>query len=480
MTISSPGIGSGLDVKSIVTQLVALEKQPITQLQTKGSTLQTKLSAYSQIKSSLASLDDASTALMDSTTWNARTFASNNAAAITGSATSSALASSFSMQVTALAQVQSLKSNPVATNTALGSDGRLDIQLGQWTGNSFSGGSNAVISVSVVSTDQLSDIATKINNAGAGVSAVVVTSAGQDRLLIRGNTTGDAAGFQIRAYDATATEVTDGTTGVGKLAYAYNAAATSPGFYGMTQTQAAQNSAISIDGIAVSSATNTVSDAVPGVTLNLLSTTATAAQVTVGLDKDVIKTKLEAFRTAYNDIRTKLAEYVKYDPGSKTSGPLQGDSTAVGLQSMLRDLAAATGPTGSTISRLSDLGLQMQRDGTLTSNATKLDAALQNPSNVQTFLTFSSGSSSTDGIARRLRDFARGANSVDGNVTGRNTALQAAVTRNTTEIDKLTVRAARVEADLYKQYSRLDANLGTLTSLGTFVTQQIAQWNKTG
>jgi flagellar hook-associated protein 2 len=480
MTISSPGIGSGLDVKSIVTQLVALEKQPITQLQTKGSTLQTKLSAYSQIKSSLASLDDASTALMDSTTWNARTFASNNAAAITGSATSSALASSFSMQVTALAQVQSLKSNPVATNTALGSDGRLDIQLGQWTGNSFSGGSNAVISVSVASTDKLSDIATKINNAGAGVSAVVVTSAGQDRLLIRGNTTGDAAGFQIRAYDATSAEVTDGTTGVGKLAYTYNAAATSPGFYGMTQTQAAQNSAISIDGIAVSSATNTVSDAVPGVTLNLLSTTATSAQVTVGLDKDVIKTKLEAFRTAYNDIRTKLAEFVKYDPGSKTSGPLQGDSTAVGLQSMLRDLAAATGPVGSTISRLSDLGLQMQRDGTLTSNTTKLDAALQNPSNVQTFLTFSSGTSSTDGIARRLRDFARGANSVDGNVTGRNTALQAAVTRNTTEIDKLTVRAARVEADLYRQYSHLDANLGTLTSLGTFVTQQIAQWNKTG
>jgi flagellar hook-associated protein 2 len=235
-----------------------------------------------------------------------------------------------------------------------------------------------------------------------------------------------------------------------------------------------------IDGIAVSSATNTVSDAVPGVTLNLLATTATAAQVTVGLDKDVIKTKLEAFRIAYNAIRTQLADDVKYDPGTKTSGPLQGDSTAVGLQSMLRDLAAATGPTGSTIGRMSDLGLAMQRDGTLTTNMTKLDAALQNPSNVQTFFTYASGTASTDGIARRLRDFARGANSVDGNVTGRNTALKAAITRNSTEIDKLTARAARVEADLYKQYSRLDANLGTLTSLGTFVTQQIAQWNKTG
>lgn len=480
MTISSPGIGSGLDVKSIVTQLVALEKQPITALQTKSSTLQTKLSAYGQIKSSLATLDDAASALMDSATWNARTFASNNAAAITGTATSSALASSFSVQVTALAQVQSVKSNPVTSGAALGSAGRLDVQIGEWSGSTFNGGSNAVMSVSVASTDTLSDIAGKINNAGVGVSAVVVASGGQDRLLIRGNTTGGAAGFQIRTYDASSTEITDGTTGVGQLAYAYNAGGTSPGFYGMAQTQAAQNSSITIDGIVVSSATNTVSDAVPGVTLNLLSTTSTAAQVTVGLDKEVIKTKLEAFRTAYNAIRTTLAADVKYDPGSKTSGPLQGDSTAVGLQSMLRDLAAATGPTGSSIGRLSDLGLEMQRDGTLVSNSTKLDAALQNPSNVQTFLTYSSGSSAGDGVARRLRDFARGANSVDGKVTGRNTALQAAITRNSTEIDKLTARAARVEANLYAQYSRLDANLGTLTSLGTFVTQQIAQWNKTG
>lgn len=480
MAISSPGIGSGLDVKSIVTQLVALERQPITQLQTKGSTLQTKLSAYGQIKSSLASLDDASTALMDATTWNARTFASNIPSSIAGSATASALASSFSVQVTALAQVQSIKSNPLTSGAGLGSDGRLDIQVGQWSGSTFNGGTNATLSISVFSTDTLSDIAIKINSAGTGVSAVVVTSAGQDRLLIRGNATGDAAGFQIRAYDSTSTEVTDGITGVGKLAYAYNGGGASPGFYGMAQTQAAQNSAITIDGIPVSSATNSVSDAVPGVTLNLLATTATAAQVTVGLDKEVIKTKLEAFRTAYNNIRTKLAEYVKYDPGTKASGPLQGDSTAVGIQSMLRDLAAASGPTGSTISRLSDLGLQMQRDGTLTSNTAKLDAALQNPSNVQAFLTYSSGTASTDGIARRLRDFARGANSVDGNVTGRNTALQAAISRNAKEIDSMTARVARTEASLYKQYARLDANLGTLTSLGTFVTQQIAQWNKTG
>ncbi|MDD2810526.1 flagellar filament capping protein FliD [Rhodoferax sp.] len=480
MAISSPGVGSGLDVKSIVTQLVNLEKQPIVQLQNKGSTLQTKLSAYASIKSSLATLDDASTAMMDTTTWNARTFSSSNSTAITGSATSTALASSFSVQVNALAQVQSLKSGAVTSGAALGSGGRLDIQVGQWSDTTFNGGSNSVLSVSVASTDTLTDIAGKINNAGAGVSAVVVTSGGQDRLLIRGNSTGDASGFQIKTYDPSSVEITDGTTGVGQLAYAYNAASAVPAFYGMTQTQAAQNSSVSIDGIAVSSATNTVSDAVPGVTLNLQTTTTTAAQITVGLDKELIKTKIEAFRTAYNSIRSQLADDLKYDPGSKKGGPLQGDSTAIGLQNMLRDLAASTGPSGSTLGRLSDLGLEMQRDGTLSTNSTKLDAALQNPSNMQTFFTYSSGTASMDGIARRLRDFARGANAIDGNVTGRNTALQAAITRNTKDIDNMNARVLRTEARLYAQYSRLDANIGSINSLGNFVTQQIAQWNKTG
>ena len=478
MAISSPGVGSGLDVKSIVSQLVNLERQPIVQLQTKSSTLQAKLSAYGQIKSSLATLDDASTAMMESSTWNARTFSSNNTAAVTGTATSSALASSFSVQVSALAQVQSLKSGSVAAGLALGAGGKLDIQVGQWSGTSFNGGSNSVKSVSVVSTDTLSDIAGKINGAGAGVSAVVVVSGGQDRLLIRGNTTGDASGFQIRSYDESSAEIKDGTTGVGKLAYADNAAATIPAFYGMTQTQAAQNAALAIDGIAVSSATNTVSDAVPGVALNLLSTTTSAAQVTVGLDKEAIKTKLESFRTAYNNIRLKLADYLKYDPGTKKGGSLQGDSTALGLQSMLRDLAASSGPSGSTLTRLSDLGLEMQRDGTLTNNTTKLDAALQSTSNVQTFLTHSSGSSSTNGIARRLRDFARGANALEGNVTGRNSALQSAITRNAKDIETMNTRVARTETRLYAQFSRLDANIGTINGLGSFVSQQIAQWNK--
>ena len=103
-TISTPGVGSGLDVKSIVTQLVNLEKAPLTLLQTKAASLQTKLSAFGRIKSELASLQDAAAALLDNSTWSSKTFTSNNTSAITGSSSATALSTTFSVQVSALAQ----------------------------------------------------------------------------------------------------------------------------------------------------------------------------------------------------------------------------------------------------------------------------------------------------------------------------------------------------------------------------------------
>jgi flagellar hook-associated protein 2 len=235
---------------------------------------------------------------------------------------------------------------------------------------------------------------------------------------------------------------------------------------------------LTIDGIAVSSSTNQVSDAVPGVTLNLTATTSTPAQITVGLDKDAIKSKISGFVTAYNSIRTTLNSLLAYDSAAKTAGALQGDGTAQGLQSMLRNLVGANGPSGTTFSRLSDLGIQMQRDGTLTTNATKLDTALQNPTAVQTFLSAASGTSSTDGIARRIRDFARAADQTDGTVTTRGNALQSAIDRNSRDIDNMNTRIASIQTALYKQYNTLDTNLGKISSLSSFVTQQITQWNK--
>jgi flagellar hook-associated protein 2 len=477
MTISSPGVGSGLDVNSIVTQLMTVEQQPLKLLQTKASTLQTQLSAYGTVKSVLSGFQTAAAALMNTDTWKAHTFSSNNTAAVTGSASTSALATSFSLDVNNLAQVQSVRSGSQATGSAIGADGRLDIQLGQWSGTNFSTGSGSAVSINVASTDTLTDIATKINGASAGITAVVVKSGATDQLLIRGNSTGDAAGFQIKTYDGSGTQITDGTTGVGKLAYDYNASATVPAFYGMQQTQAAQNASISIDGIAVSSATNTVSDAVPGVTLNLLAKTTTSTQITVGQNTDTIQSQISAFVDAYNKVNSTLATLTAYDPSTKTAGTLQGDSTAVGLQNVLRSMLGANGPAGTAFNRLSDMGLEMQRDGSLTINSTKLTAALSNTAGLNTFFTASNGSSAANGMAKRINDFIQAADGVSGNITNRSTALQSSITRNSNDQNAMNTRLAAMQAQYYAKFNALDTKMGTLSSLSSFVSQQITSWN---
>lgn len=474
MAISSAGVGSGLDVSSIVTQQMKIEKQPLTQLQTKATSLQSKLSAYGTVKSALSTFQDAAKALLDTSGWQAKTFTSNNTSAITGSATTSALATSFSVQVDTLAKAQSVRSSAVTAGSAIGADGRLDIELGTWSGTSFAAGSGGTVSVSISATDKLSDIASKINSANAGVNAVVVSSSSGDQLLIRGKDTGAASGFRIRSYDGSSAEITDGTTGVGKLAYNHNGTA----FYGQTQTQAAVDASIQIDGITVTSATNTVSNAVPGVTLNLLTTTSSATTVSIADDTKAIKTRINTFQSAYNSLNATLKDLTKYDATTKVAGTLQGDNTAVGLQNAIRSMLGSSGPAGTSFNRLSDIGLEIQRDGSMTVNSTKLDAALKKTDDLNTFFTASTGDSATDGMARRLNTFIQQALGVDGNVQGRSKALQDAISRNNKDQDKLNTRLTQRQAALYAQFNALDTKMGTLSSLNSFVTQQIAQWNK--
>ena len=223
MAISSPGIGSGLNIQSIVSQLVAVESQPVTLLQQKSSVLQTKLSVFGQVKSELSAVQDAASALMDASTWDSKTFISNNTSTVTGTATSSALASSFSVEVTSLASGQSLKSGAVSTSYTAPTGGTLSIQLGQWDANgNFSAAASSAVSITVNAGDSLATIAASINaqNTTAGVSATVITTGTTQQLLLRGNSTGAVSGFQINAssglepFGFTATPAVLDTNGV--------------------------------------------------------------------------------------------------------------------------------------------------------------------------------------------------------------------------------------------------------------------------
>lgn len=471
-SISSPGIGSGLDVNTIVSQMMAVEKRPLQLLQTSASSIDTKISSYGQIKSALSALYDAANGLMGSSTWQSKQFSTSEKDVVTGSAATAAGAGSFSVQVTALASSQSLASGSFASGAAMGAAGQLSLQTGRWdaAGTGFTG-AGAAVEISIEATDTLADVAGKINGANAGVSAVVVKGANGDQLLVRGAKTGQENGFSLSVLEGGAPPPPG--SALNKLVY--DQASVSAEQAGMSRTVTAKNAAFTVNGIDATSATNTVTDVVPGVTLNLLKTSTTPVEVTVSADKKAVRDKVEAFQQAYNKINALLADLTRYDQGTKKAQPLQGDSTATGLQNALRGLLGRSDANGTYFT---NVGLELQRDGSLSINATKLDAALNDLPKLEQTLTASTGNAATDGLVTRMRDFAFGANGVGGNITGRSKALEAAKKRNESDQDAMSLRLEQRQKNLLKQYQSLDAKLGSMSSLSSFMTSQVSQWNK--
>lgn len=463
--ISSTGIGSGLDVKSIVSQLVALESKPLEKLQSRNSSLNTQISTWGSVKSQLSEVQDAAQKLMGLSSWNARALKSSNDDTVTGTATEGATVGSFAVNVTQLAQAQSTKmANAVSTGTTF-SAGKLDISIGNWGTNSF----GSAISVDISDGDSLSAIASKINGtANVGVTATVVKTGAGEQLVMRSNSTGAAMGFKVQAFDGGGAGITDGT-GLGALAYDGSSTGN------MTRTQEGLDAKAKIEGIDVTSASNTLTDTVPGLTLNLQQIG--TSTITVSNDTKPAKDAIDGFVKAYNTIVSNLSNLTSYDAGTKTAGPLQGDSTAVGLLNTLKNMVGATGPAGTSYSRMSDVGLELQRDGTLTTNTTKLTAALANPADLKTFFS-DVGTTNTDtGMARRFYDYTFGATGTGGVVSSRNNALQQTIERNKSDMDRMQARINKTEERLYKTYSALDGKMASLNAMNSYVTQQISAWS---
>ena len=457
-TISSPGVGSGLNVNSIVSQMMSLEQRPLQLLQTKASGIETKISSYGQVKSAMSALYDAAKGLTNTDTWRGKEFGTSNDAVLKGSASSTAQAAQFSVQVNALAQAQSVASGSLGSGAAIGTAGTLILERGQWSADqgSFAGAGSAV-SIQIDANDTLATIAGKINKENAGVSAVVVKGAGGDRLLLRGGKTGEENGFALSVSDP----------GLGILAH--DPASVAAG-NGATRTQAAQDASFSINGIDARSANNTVEDVVPGVTLNLLKTSDKPVDINVSDDTKAIKEKLEAFKEAYNKLNAVISGLTRYDKASKKAQPLQGDGTIMALQSTLRGMIGNANGAGDYFS---NLGLELQSDGSLAINSKKLEAAFKDLPKLEKTLT-----DGTDGLVTRMRDFAFQANGVEGKITGRSKALESALKGNQSDQDKLSTLLEQRQKSLLKQYQSLDAKMGSMSSLNSFISSQVSQWNR--
>jgi flagellar hook-associated protein 2 len=479
-SITSAGLGSGLDVESIVTKLVSLEKQPITDLQTRTDTIKSQISEYGKIKSAFSAMRDAAAKLANPSTWAALTASSSDTSMATVIAGAGSGAGSYALSVTNLASPQSLSSKAFATNATVGS-GSMTIELGKWSADNStftSKDGSSPVSISISATDTLANVRDKINGAGANVLASVVTDANGQRLVIRSKDTGEENGFRI----TTADDDGNGSDANGLSALAYDPISS---VASMTQNTAAKNANLTVNGLPISSASNNIEGAVDGLTINLLkggtkdpadSTGATIipaqSTITVGQDKDSVKKAINDFVTSYNSLMTLMRNDTKYDDANKTAGALQGDSTAVGLQSQLRNITASGSTLGGKFGRLSDIGLDIGADGTMKVTDTKLTSALGSMSDLKNlFMGVDSNDPNNNGLATRWRGFADQVTGFDGSITTRTTGLQSRVTANGKRVDELNDRADAYEKRLRAQYTALDTQMAKLNDLQSYVSK---------
>ena len=459
-TVSSAGIGSGLDVNSIVTQLMAIERQPLTALQTKATSIQSTVSEYGKIKSDISALRDLAAKLTSSTTWG-QTTATASSSAVTATTSGNATTGAYTVEVQTLASAQTVATGVLPASTTIGA-GTLHIELGTWGTDQTSFAPKAgatAVDVVIAATDTLSDVRDKINAAGAGVTAMIMTDASGSRLLMRSSATGADSGFR--------------TSGIAALAFDPSAGVTT-----LTQTQAAANAAATVNGLAVTSTSNTLANVVDGLTLTLGAVTTTPVNVNVATDTASLKKTITDFAAAYTAVNKLISDDTKYDPVGKTGGILQGDGAAVGLQRQLRTLTGAISGASATFPHLSDIGLQIQTDGSLTVNGSVLDNALNNIAELKKAFSNSDILDPTkDGFGKRFRVIADSLLGVDGSLTTRTDGLAKQLQRNQKDQDALNVRLDGIEKRMRAQYTALDAVMAQLNGQSSYITQQLAAFN---
>ena len=466
-SITSAGVGSGLDVESIITKLMAIEQRPLTQLQTAATGIQTKISAYGALQSGLSGFRDAALALTNPSAWSGTTGTSSDATGVGVSATPSASPGSYAVTVQNLATAQSVASTALANSGALVGAGTLHIDLGTWTtptGFSAQSGSSGV-DIDVSDTDTLATLRDKINAAGAGVNATIVTDTSGARLVYTASSTGAANGFRIAAASGAA-------PGLQALAW------DPPSSTATTLTQGGVNANATINGLAVNSASNTLTDMVQGLTLTLSKASTSPVQISVVQDTASTKTLIQSFVTAYNSLAKTLANDIKFDSATGSAGVLQGDSTAVSLQRQLRNMLTASPGASTVFTTLSQAGLEMQADGSLKINDGKLSSAMANlPELKKLFANNDVADPGKNGIVRQLRGFADSVLGTDGMLTARTDGLTKSLNTNSKSQSALQDRLDATEARMRAQYSALDTKMATLNALSTYMTQQITNWN---
>ena len=433
-TMSSPGIGSGLDVNSIVSQLMAIERQPLDAILATQSGLNTKISALGNLKSLVATLQTSASGLGTASNFTVLngTVADSAIASATVD-TTKASSGSYSLNVGQLAQAQILNTAQAPGIVA----GTLSISVG----------SGLATPVAVGAGDSLTTIRDTIN-ADATLKTQVKASVIDNRLVLESLSSGAANTISVT-----------GSTGLS----AFNTA-------NLATARTAQDAMFTLNGISVQRSSNTVSDALTGVTLNLSNiSSGTPTTLTVATNSSTLVTAVQQFATAFNAVNSSVRTLTAYDPTNKVAGALNGDSATSSVQDQLRRALNATPASlkGGAYDQLTKLGISTATDGSLTVDATKLQTAFD---------------ADPSGVAKAMAAYGTAMNTVttsqigdSGLITGHINSFNSEVKDIDNQTISMNYRLTQTETRLKAQFSSLDTLVSSMNSTSSYLTQQLAK-----
>lgn len=444
------GLASGLDTNSIIDGLVKLEQQPLDNLRAQQTGYKTQVSLIGQLVSKIGSLYTASKALSDNGALGVLTTSANND--FTATATSNASSGSYTVSVQDLATSAQKRSVPFTDSAAQVRGGTLQVKVqGQDYGT-----------ITMQDGESLQDVANDVRGLGAPINISVITNGnGQTYLSITNKDTGFTT--------------PDNTTAL-QLIETSDPAATQGQALGFGVVHDATNAKFTVDGLQFTRQSNTVTDAITGVSLQLKGKTNLDEQLTMGYDTSATAANIQKFVDAYNDIVTTLAKDQTIPDGTDRNATLNGDSTVRSLLSNLQSVLTTQISGLGGVRTMADLGLKTNyQDGTISIDSTKLASAISTDASAVNSI-FNDPLSGVSAQVFNLSQKFTGV--IDGVLTTRTNGLNDAIKRMDGDADNLQARLDAYKNNLITQFTAMEQLVGGLKATGNFLTQQSAQSGK--
>jgi flagellar hook-associated protein 2 len=452
-TISSSGIGSGLNVSQIVTALMDTEKGPLNSINKSISKDNAQISAYGSISSQIASFQSSIAGLITPSTIKATTASSSSTSVLSASNDGTALAGEYKITVNQVASPQVIKiSNSAFTSLydEFADDGVISIAI------------NSVTYEITPTSYTVAGLAEAINSANlTGISATIINLG-----------TSSVPDYQVRIVNTSDTTTTIDLSAIKEENVSVFTTETD-----IDDDTDAVPSIFTINGSGpIERSSNTITDLIPGLTINLVS--AGDSTITVAQDNSALSSKISAFVTAFNALDKSLKDISSYDATAKKGAALYGDSTINSLRKEIRSIITSTLGVDSTTSynRLSQVGVSFKSDGTLSLTSATLNTAINANFNKVASLFSGTGdstdSSTSQGFAYQLNTLLTSATGIDGLITNRKSSLQSEIRRLQARADQEQLRLADLQQMYQRQYTALDRTVASLNSMSSYLTNQ--------